>query len=266
MAYTLNSQWSPLQQTLNYEYYDAWLDSRLDTQTRLDDHAPACLPSPVPSASSESGSSSSSLSPPPTVKEEPEDVRFIMELSSEQTHTTLRSQAQAPPTEVPLRATQATPDMRRMMKTFRLNPFAIHTGEGRGTVPAPEQEARPLDAEPITFEFQLDIGQCNIDLASLDLAETPDTTALRSFSPSFELHQESPSPPWPSISPDSARRKSTPTPRSRQRSVSSRRSGASWPRLHQCKSPQFYLSYTRSFYLFKFIHRSQPLLRLLVGF
>ena len=52
------------------------------------------------------------------------------------------NQALASPTEVPLRATQASKEMRKMMGVFRLNPFTMHTGEGRGVImPAPWCEA-----------------------------------------------------------------------------------------------------------------------------
>lgn len=121
-----------------------------------------------------------SLSPdywPDSVKEEQDEsvARFIMEISPPQA----QSASLAPPTEVPLRATQAPPEMRSMMGVFRLNPFAMHSGEGRGTV-APTwcgEEAHPLDQEPIIFEFQLELE---------DALKEP----LRSFSPDFELHHE----------------------------------------------------------------------------
>jgi len=127
-------------------------------------------------------------SPPSPVKEEPDDNigRFIMELSAPQVQSTFLSQSLAPPTEVPLRATQAPPEMRSMMGVFRLNPFAMHSGEGRGVV-APTwcgEEAHPLDDEPIIFEFQLELEDT--------IAQVPEQPKepLRSFSPDFELHEE----------------------------------------------------------------------------
>jgi hypothetical protein len=110
--------------------------------------------------------------PPQSVKDEPDDEDcFIMELAAPP--ATHLSQALAPPTEVPLRATQASKEMRKMMGVFRLNPFAIHSGAGRGVVPSSWYggEAGPLEEDPLVFEFQLDI----------DGAEGPS-----SFSPGFE--------------------------------------------------------------------------------
>ena len=129
-------------------------------------------PSPIPS--------------PNSVKEEPDDGvgRFIMELSAPQVQSTFLSQSLAPPTEVPLRATQAPPEMRSMMGVFRLNPFAMHSGEGRGIV-APTwcgEEAHPLDEEPIIFEFQVDLEDGDVT----QISEQP-KESLRAFSPNFEL-------------------------------------------------------------------------------
>ncbi|KAF9010211.1 hypothetical protein BDQ17DRAFT_1007598 [Cyathus striatus] len=110
---------------------------------------------------------------------------FIMEMSmSGLTKTPITLESQAPPTEVPLRATQASKEMRKMMGVFRLNPFAMHSGEGRGVLSSSwcGCEARPLDEEPLIFEFQLD----------LDDAVPPspgNSEQLRAFSPDFELHR-----------------------------------------------------------------------------
>ena len=127
----------------------------------------------------------------PSVKVEPDDspACFIMELSPSQVQTSL-----APPTEVPLRATQASKKMRGMMTVFRLNPFAIHSGEGRGLVSAIREEARPLEEEPLIFEFQLDI-----DGVHPDEPDMPPQQLLHTFSPDFELHDvplESDPTPW----------------------------------------------------------------------
>ncbi|GLB42314.1 hypothetical protein LshimejAT787_1103290 [Lyophyllum shimeji] len=140
-----------------------------------------------------------SPSPTPSVKEEPDDAdgRFIMEISPPQAQTFLLSQSLAPPTEVPLRATQASSQMRSMMTVFRLNPFAMHDGEGRGTIPVQHEAAHALEAEPLIFEFQLDLD--NMDLSvnvdpgdpslGLGLKDVLDAEPLRSFSPDFELHE-----------------------------------------------------------------------------
>ncbi|KAF7351370.1 hypothetical protein MSAN_01568500 [Mycena sanguinolenta] len=154
---------------------------------------------PYADASTASPSPESSLSPPPStiVKEEqPDDDGFIMDLP-----VSALPQVLAPPTEVPLRATQASADMRRMMGVFRLNPFAIHARGGRGVLaPWAGGEARPLDEEPRIFEFQLDLLSDEEELkledhgyhGALD-ARKPfslDTPGLRAFSPDFELGTE----------------------------------------------------------------------------
>jgi len=64
----------------------------------------------------------------------------------------------APPTEVPLRATQASKPMRKMMGVFRLNPFSMHEGGGQAMSTWIGEVAGPLEEEPQIFEFQLDIG------------------------------------------------------------------------------------------------------------
>ena len=166
-----------------------------------------------------SESSRQTTSPPasvslhPSVKVEPEDPDgcFIMELSSMSPSLALSvsgslKQTLAPPTEVPLRATQASKEMRKMMGVFRLNPFAMHSGEGRGVMPALWCGGGPLEEEPLIFEFQLDIdddsGDTQFDFVGIpsssgasgspttDLLGTEEEVQLRSFSPSFELHPE----------------------------------------------------------------------------
>jgi hypothetical protein len=116
----------------------------------------------------------------------------------------------APPAEVPLRATQASKEMRRMMGVFRLNPFAMHSlSRGRDTDDSPDGsptasvswsgEAGPLDQEPVMFEFQLHISGLDTEddrplLRSQDLSSrlptisAHDESQLRAFSPTFELH------------------------------------------------------------------------------
>jgi hypothetical protein len=147
-----------------------------------------------------------SVAPSLSVKVEPEDPDgcFIMELSSMSPSfgpsPSGTNQAVAPPTEVPLRATQASKEMRKMMGVFRLNPFAMHTGEGRGVMPAPWCGGGPLEKEPLIFEFQLDIeddtGDRQFDYVAMHSGSPTDSLGaeeeaqLRSFSPSFELHSE----------------------------------------------------------------------------
>lgn len=82
------------------------------------------------------------------------------------------SQSLAPPTEVPLRATQASEEMRAGMGVFRLNPFTMHSlsvnaEDGAGVTDDIEWEAtqpswcggepHALEEEPLLYEFQLDL-------------------------------------------------------------------------------------------------------------
>ncbi|KAF9467798.1 hypothetical protein BDZ94DRAFT_906427 [Collybia nuda] len=134
-----------------------------------------------------SGHSSAALTPStPLVKMEQEEAidPFVMEPLHVNAGLSNLSQSLAPPTEVPLRATQASPPMRRMMSVFRLNPFSIHSGGGKGVVQATWSggEAHALDEEPLEFEFQL----------KLDGVEEPEAAVepLRTFSPDFELHED----------------------------------------------------------------------------
>lgn len=122
-----------------------------------------------------------------SVKIEPSDPDscFIMELPASDTcggglgsstssaraafTLSMLSQSLAPPTEVPLRATQASKEMKRMMGVFRLNPFAMHSLsvklEDNEDGLAWDEDSqppwcggRPLDEEPLMFEFQLDLN------------------------------------------------------------------------------------------------------------
>ncbi|KDR79950.1 hypothetical protein GALMADRAFT_242107 [Galerina marginata CBS 339.88] len=189
-----------------------------------------------------SASTTTSSSSHPSVKLEPDDPDgcFIMELSAfpaaaQQAggsnssnraayRSSLLSQSLAPPTEVPLRATGASKEMRRMMGVFRLNPFAMHSlsnleensdtrespnGTEGGTEASWCGEGQPLQEEPVMFEFQLRIDGLTIggDNETRDDAARSDGGAgstteptqglraeeeaqLRSFSPSFELHPD----------------------------------------------------------------------------
>lgn len=96
-----------------------------------------------------------------SVKAEPTEDGFIQDVS----HQFGLSQPQpfehlVPPTEVPLRATGASKEMRKLMSVFRLNPFSMHHDGGRG-VSDPlwnGEEAGPLTAEPRYIDFQLNGG------------------------------------------------------------------------------------------------------------
>ncbi|KZP07701.1 hypothetical protein FIBSPDRAFT_965421 [Athelia psychrophila] len=98
---------------------------------------------------------------PSSVKIELNDDGFIQDIS----HLSGISQPQpfehlVPPSEVPLRATGATKDMRKLMSVFRLNPFSIHPHSGHG-VSDPlmnGERAGPLTEEPRYINFQLNGG------------------------------------------------------------------------------------------------------------
>ena len=134
------------------------------------------------------------------------------------------------PMEVPLRATQASRDMRKMMNVFRLNPFAVQNGEAKrsgsvcstdsgSTIDSLESspmpyEAKPLEEEPLLFEFQVQLNdpdnlvpesdrlqEAQIVEKAPPLVSSPLSTSplplfesseepLHAFPPDFELHRE----------------------------------------------------------------------------
>lgn len=132
-----------------------------DPETASNSERPASNVATSPSARASSIASSSSL---PPVKVEPEDAVtadcFVMEFSAP-TPASQASSSLAPPTEVPLRATQASKAMRKMMGVFRLNPFSMHENGGQPTTTWTGEEAGPLEEEPQMFEFQLDLPGCD---------------------------------------------------------------------------------------------------------
>ncbi|KAG8216929.1 hypothetical protein J3R82DRAFT_7205 [Butyriboletus roseoflavus] len=128
-----------------------------DPETASNSERPASSVATSPSARASSIVSSASI---PPVKLEPEDVVaadcFVMEFSATSS-AAQASSSLAPPTEVPLRATQASKAMRKMMGVFRLNPFSMHESGGQPTTTWTGEEAGPLEEEPQIFEFQLDL-------------------------------------------------------------------------------------------------------------
>lgn len=96
-------------------------------------------------------------SPPPQVKYEPVDG-FVLDPATLLAESSGRDTC-VPPTQVPLRATQAPPAMRRMMGVFRLDPFARLTEA--------EVEAGPLDKPGEIITFQLDGFPTPLDDPSL---------------------------------------------------------------------------------------------------
>ncbi|KAH6917835.1 hypothetical protein BKA70DRAFT_1554036 [Coprinopsis sp. MPI-PUGE-AT-0042] len=164
--------------------------------------------------------------------EDEEPYGFVMEPGTSATTGTISFSPL--PMEVPLRATQASDDMRKMMNVFRLNPFAVNNEGGKrngshfsdsSSGPSSSEsspchlEARPLEEEPLIFEFQIHLDRPDILSADGDDAyslsedgasssggrvETPLPTPpspsvdivsqgsddLHSFPPEFQLHKD----------------------------------------------------------------------------
>src|SRR5712675_2394 len=115
------------------------------------------------------------------VKEEQEEgsvtAAFVFESSPSTPGPTSENPRE---TQVPLRATQATKAMRKMMSVFRLNPFAV-----QGSAPTVE-EAGPLEEEGRLIEFQLRIGD----------STPPPSPPIRSESTLPESRTTSPGDDW----------------------------------------------------------------------
>ncbi|KAI6124525.1 hypothetical protein EDD16DRAFT_1562245 [Pisolithus croceorrhizus] len=128
---------------------------------------PTASPSPRPL-------SSATIHRPDHFKSEEETVSsdcFVMEFSGSASATA--SSALAPPTEVPLRATQASKAMRKMMGVFRLNPFSMHDSSCQSATTWTGEEAGPLDEEPQMFEFQLLIPGYEDSPSESDTLDSP---------------------------------------------------------------------------------------------
>ncbi|KAF9225716.1 hypothetical protein BS17DRAFT_815434 [Gyrodon lividus] len=171
---------SSISTTLKY-VNPAWGDGLYtidDPETASNSEPPASTSGATsPSARASSVSSSTSVAP---VKLEPEDSVgadcFVMEFSA-CTSAAQASSSLAPPTEVPLRATQASKTMRKMMGVFRLNPFSMHESSGQAMSTWTGEDAGPLEEEPQMFEFQLDIP--GYERAASEPAQTQPTTSNR---------------------------------------------------------------------------------------
>jgi len=115
------------------------------------------------------------------VKEEQEDGSVTASFVFESSPSTPGPTSEGPrETQVPLRATQATKAMRKMMSVFRLNPFAV-----QGSAPTVE-EAGPLEEEGRLFEFQLRLGD----------TPPPSSPPVRSTSTLPESRTTSPGDDW----------------------------------------------------------------------
>ncbi|KAH9933824.1 uncharacterized protein B0H18DRAFT_1115191 [Fomitopsis serialis] len=97
------------------------------------------------------------------VKTEEEELEsgFIFELASDAPPSLLTNPLLDSMPEVPLRATQASKEMRALMGAFRLDPFAMHNGvksAASQSVPA-GIEIGPLRVPPVMFEWQAELVQ-----------------------------------------------------------------------------------------------------------
>ncbi|KAK0220147.1 hypothetical protein IW262DRAFT_1005263 [Armillaria fumosa] len=139
-----------------------------------------------------------------SVKEEPGSPRFIIEplldtrrcLSSpEQSHSPTKlfgrsplSQSFAPPTQVPLRATQANDDMRSMMGVFRLDPFTVHGGNPSPALTWCGEEPGPLESMPVLLpEWQIPGYDGGIFSPGLPELTRADIDGLERLSPTFDI-------------------------------------------------------------------------------
>lgn len=135
---------------------------------------PSTTPTASPSPRPHSSVTSPSISKPDHFKSDDETVSsdcFVMEFSGSASAST--SSALAPPTEVPLRATQASKAMRKMMGVFRLNPFSMHDSSCQSTTTWTGEEAGPLEEEPQMFEFQLNVPGCEDSTSESDTLDSP---------------------------------------------------------------------------------------------
>ncbi|KAH9833157.1 uncharacterized protein C8Q71DRAFT_849923 [Rhodofomes roseus] len=97
----------------------------------------------------------------PQVKTEEEELEtgFIFELASDTPPSLATNPLLDSMPEVPLRATQASKEMRRLMGAFRLDPFAMHNGvksAASQSVPV-GIEVGPLREPPVMFEWQAEL-------------------------------------------------------------------------------------------------------------
>ncbi|KAF7971499.1 hypothetical protein HWV62_20966 [Athelia sp. TMB] len=99
------------------------------------------------------------VEPLSSVKVEGSDDRFIQDVTHRVSSSPPAPFAHlVPPTEVPLRATGVSKEMRKLMSVFRLNPFTLHNGGRPGASDSlwNGEEAGPLTEEPRYIEYQLD--------------------------------------------------------------------------------------------------------------
>ena len=93
------------------------------------------------------------------VKKEDEQDDFVFEGPAANDPAAAAFPAFSTMTEVPLRATQASKEMRQMMGVFRLDPFTMHNAvrDPLANVNWKGEPIGPLTEEPVMLEFQLEI-------------------------------------------------------------------------------------------------------------
>ncbi|KAF5371752.1 hypothetical protein D9758_003582 [Tetrapyrgos nigripes] len=142
---------------------------------------------------------SSPIPSSPPVKSEPLDEHLVV------------SQSLALPIEVPLRATQATKEMRSMMHSLRLNPFTMHRldkSDSGTPLTWTGEEAKPLEEEPLMFEWQIEGYHSGLeDDFELFVMPSDDEKPFPASEDSSEVHHSSMrSPSIQLLSSDSAKR------------------------------------------------------------
>ena len=115
-------------------------------------HEPSGSPLTSPEPESEPPST------PPRVKQEDTQDEFVFELPASTNTDEAAFPAFSSMTEVPLRATQATKEMRRMMGVFRLDPFTMHNAvrDPSANLTWNGEPIGPLKEDPVLYEFQLE--------------------------------------------------------------------------------------------------------------
>ncbi|KAI6148607.1 hypothetical protein BKA82DRAFT_992463 [Pisolithus tinctorius] len=165
--------------SINHSLGSQWVSAGLYTLDHPDASnselpPPSTTPNASPSPRPLSSATSPSISKPDHFKSDEETVSsdcFVMEFSG--SGSASASSALAPPTEVPLRATQASKAMRKMMGVFRLNPFSMHDSSCQSATTWTGEEAGPLEEEPQMFEFQLHIPGCEDSPTESDTLAPP---------------------------------------------------------------------------------------------
>ncbi|GJE96536.1 hypothetical protein PsYK624_127330 [Phanerochaete sordida] len=135
------------------------------------------LTSPEPDSASEPA--------PASVKQEDTQDDFVFETPAVSDAATSAYPAFSSMTEVPLRATQATKEMRVLMGVFRLDPFTMHNAQRdpNANVNWNGEPIGPLRHDPVLLEFQLEITSDRVKseppAAAYPAADASDSSARK---------------------------------------------------------------------------------------